>query len=130
MNAKDRSFLQSRRKITRWSSVAAAFLLVTILAMAVLLWFWFPAWIDPGYVADRIQVGEMTGSILETTAILYPVLVWIILGLLLFIVLLCVALFVMERRYLSIIERLLGQIDIHTPPQGISTQGEPFVHDD
>lgn len=117
MNANDMTFLHGRRKITRWSGVAAGFLLVTILALAVLLWFWFPAWIDPGFVADRIQTGVMTRSLLETTAVLFPVLVWIILGLLVFIVLLCVALFVMERRYLRILERLV--VDL---APGASTQ--------
>lgn len=111
MNDKDQRFLEKRRKIGRMALALTVILFGITIFLALFLFWQQRGWIDPTWVANQISRGQMTRSQLETTATLLPVIVWMVLVLLFFISLMCLAIFGMERMYLAIVHRLQAEAE-------------------
>ncbi len=100
------AFLARRTKLVRtWPAVGAALLIATA-GLGGWLFFRHPLFANPVAVAARLDSGAIPDTTLSTMAVLLPVVVWMLLGLVMAAVLLAYAAFRNEKRLIAIIQTL------------------------
>jgi hypothetical protein len=109
LSAQEKSFIEKRIKFARSWPIAG---LIMILVLAILgLWlFWSrPLLINPWFVLSQLKAEAVSESTLILMAAILPVSMLMCIGLVIVFILLGFSVFSKERKYISIIHRLISE---------------------
>ncbi|GAB4262098.1 MAG: hypothetical protein Kow0065_12740 [Methylomicrobium sp.] len=108
LSSQDRTFIDKRRHFTRYWPMTAGLLLTSLAVISIWLWHYSPYLANPLYVIERLKSGTIDTGMLEMSVLLVPLMTLIIIVLLVLTILLGFASFANEKRYQSIIGKLLN----------------------
>ncbi len=101
----EKGFLAKRIRLVRLWRYVGPVLLCLIASLGVWLYVRHPLLANPAYVVAALQRGGIDQKTIELTAVLFPIVVWLLVLLCFVVVLLIYAGCANERKYLEIITR-------------------------
>lgn len=103
----DQTFLRKRKKLSASAKTVCIGLLALVLLICAWQFFNAPNLINPFHVARAISDNSLTTVTASSMALLTPILAWLVWGLVLLLILIIFAVSRLEKRYHTILEKLL-----------------------
>jgi hypothetical protein len=105
LTAQDRAFIEKRKKLLNAWPWAGGGLLVMLAGFTTWLWIRVPMMINPWAAMEAIGAGTMEATTLTLMAVMLPILVLAVMGVLAVVVTLLFVALSNERRLIAMIER-------------------------
>lgn len=108
LSKKELRFIQSRRRFVRLWNAAAIIMLATLGLLTTWLMLTAPYLANPVFVAEQLRAGLIDEPVFSLSVVMLPVIVLLLFAVVAIFIALGYAVFAHERRYLKIIDTLLG----------------------